>query len=652
MNPAKIAQALQRAQSLLRANDVAGAVKVLEQTVRQHPKSLEAWFLLGQIHGSQGRHGEAKNAFGRAVAINSRVPEAHFNLGLALKSLGNLPAAAEAFGKATALKTGYVAAWYNLGSTLLDLDRFDEAEQAFLQVLKHDASDQIYLALGIAAQGGRRYAEAIEYYRQALRCGNDSFTLHLNLGTAYYSHHDFENGLRHSLAAHRLNPDEPIAIHNIADCYLEMGEIDKALEYYKMSRYPVDETAYLYALNFLEHYDAERIFREHKAWGDKAIDAAPRAPLPQRDTSPDRRLRIGYLSADFRQHAVSTFFEQILKNHDHSQFEIFCYADVRLPDQVTARLQGHADHWRDITRLGDDRLADLLRADGIDILVDLGGHTSERSRLLARRNAPIQVNYLGHVSTTGLSTVDYRFTDALVDPPGDADRHHTETLVRLGNNFFTYTPPEQAPDIGPLPMLANGCVTFASFNRLYKLNPRTIGLWSQAMAALPGSRMLIVGRAVSTEHGKARVIKLFESFGISADRLEFIAFLPLNEYLAIHNRVDLVMDCFPWNGHTTTMQSLWMGVPTITIEGRHHAGRFGYAIMTNLGLPECIADNENSFVDRVTAIASQPQRLADLRQGMRQRVAQSVLCDHLRLTKDIEENYRKMWECWLTRQRS
>lgn len=652
MNQNELMQVMQRTQTLLRGGNTQAAVRVLEQTVKQFPGAIEAWFMLGQIYGSQGRHEAAQKHFAQVIALNNHVPDAHFNLGLSLRNLGNNTAAAESFSQATQLKPDYIAAWYNLGATLLDLDRFAEAEQAFLQVLRFDTSDQIYLALGMSAQGDHRYQQAIAYYNQAVRGGNGSFTLHLNLGTAYFSLHDYEQALKHLLDAHRLDPDNAVAIHNVANCYLELAEIDQALAFYKKSNYPSDETTYLFALNFLQDYDPERVFLEHKAWGEKAVAAAIQPVLPERDMAPERRLKIGYLSADFRQHPVAIFFEQILKNHDRIPFEIYCYADVLIPDTVTARFQGYANHWRDITRFDDRTVAETIRKDGIDILVDLGGHTSERARLLASRNAPVQVNYLGHVNTTGLSTIDYRFTDALLDPPGEADRYCVEKLVRLGNNFFTYNPPDREVAVGPLPALSNGYITFASFNKLYKLNQKTIGLWAKAMAALPGSRMLMVGRAVSTDHGKARVIRLFDAFGIGADRLEFVSFLPLDDYLAQHNHVDLIMDCFPWNGHTTTMHSLWMGVPTITIEGHHHAGRFGYAIMTNLGLPEFIAVNEEDFVERVLNLSKNTHNLAGIRQGLRERLAQSVLCDHRRLTRDIETNYRKMWREWLGNQQA
>lgn len=638
---------LQQAQTAMRIGDYASAKKTLNRVTKQFPKSLEAWFTLGQLHGMRGEHGDARRCFTRVIALNPQLPEPHFNLGLANHALGETSLAVQSLQRATLLNPNYAAAWYNLGSALLDQENFTQAEQAFLKLLHIDDSEQIYFALGVCAQGAEQFSKAIEYYRQALNRGNTSFSLRLNLGAVYFSRHDYASALEHMLEAHRLDPASSIAIHNIASCFLELAEIDQAIEYYRKSNYPSDAATCLYALNLLEQADRAEVFQAHRLWGEMQIAAVTQPVLSPRELSSDRRLKIGYLSADFRQHPVAIFLEQVLRLHNRNSFEIHCFFDGRTADAVTERLRGYADHWHLTASLSDHQLGELIRNQGIDILVELGGHTSERAALLACRNAPIQVNYLGHVNTTGLNTVDYRFTDALLDPPGDADLFHVEELVRLGNSFFTYTPPSQSCEVGSLPMLTNTHITFASFNKLYKLNRRTIYLWCKAMTSLPNSRMLMIGRAVSTDYGKEKVIRMFESFGISADRLEFVAFLPIGDYLAIHNRVDLIMDCFPWNGHTTTMQSLWMGVPTVTIAGQHHAGRFGYAIMANLGLPEFIANDDEDFVAKVVEIASQPERLAKLRQSLRQRITQSVLCDHERLTTNIEENYRAMWLQWL-----
>lgn len=640
---------LQRAQTALRAGNHTQAAAALDQLTRQFPAQLEGWFMLGQLYGMQGRHELAQRCFARVIKLNPSLPEPHFNHALASHALGDAGLAKQSFASAVQLNPDYTAAWYNLGKLQLDLGAYADAEQAFLRVLRVDRSAPIYHALGVCAQAAEQFARAADYYQQAIAQEANNFSTQLNLGTCLFCLHDYEAALTHLQAALRLDPDNSVVMHNIADCYLEMAEIDHAIEYFQRSGYPSDLSSRLYALNLLENPDYDWVFQQHQQWGEAQIAAAVPRPLPARDLSPDRILRIAYLSADFRQHPVAIFIEQVLKLHDTTRYEIHCLSDTHQPDAVTRRLQGYRLHWHATAQLSEDALIQLIHSLGIDILVDLGGHTSLRPSLLATKLAPVQISYLGHVNTTGLASVDYRLTDLLLDPPGTTEQWHTETLVRLGDHCFTYTPPDSSPDISPLPMLGNHYPTFGSFNKRYKLNRLTISRWANVMQAIPNARMLMIGRAVSTESGRASIIQLFSDYGIGADRLEFIGYLPLQDYLAVHQRIDLIMDCFPWNGHTTTMNSLWMGVPTVTIEGQHHAGRFGHAIATHLGLAEFSVSNEQAFTRRVTELVAQPEHLAELRTGMRQRMLSSPLCDHQGLTSRIDASYHSMWQSWLAK---
>jgi predicted O-linked N-acetylglucosamine transferase (SPINDLY family) len=356
-------------------------------------------------------------------------------------------------------------------------------------------------------------------------------------------------------------------------------------------------------------------------------------------------LRIGYVSPDFVHHAVSYFVEPVLAAHNRAQIEVFCYADAPVADATTARLRGLSDQWRDIAPLNDAQVAELIRSDKIDILVDLAGHTA-RHRLLvfARRPAPIQLTWIGYPNTTGLETIDSRLTDAISDPLGQTEVFHTEKLVRLPEVFSCYKPSDQAPAVSELPAVKNGYVTFGSFNHFAKINPAVLDLWARLMVRLPSSRLFLKARSLADPETATGVRETFKRHGVAANRLTLCSDeLSVAAHQSLYHGVDIALDPFPYNGTTTTCEALWMGVPVITLAGQTHVSRVSASLLTHLGRPEWIAHSEDGYIEKCAALAADLPRLAELRANQREQMRLSPVCDAPRFTAQLEATYRELW---------
>jgi predicted O-linked N-acetylglucosamine transferase (SPINDLY family) len=344
-------------------------------------------------------------------------------------------------------------------------------------------------------------------------------------------------------------------------------------------------------------------------------------------------------------HVLARFLEPILAHHDPRQVEVTCYADVAAPDAMTARLRSLAHRWRSICGQRDQDVARLVRADGIDLLVDLAGHTGNRLGVFARRPAPVKLTYLGYPNTTGLDTIDYRLSDAVADPPGEP-ACHTEALVRLSGGFCCYAPPP-APDVSPLPADSAGAVTFGSLHKLAKLNGDVLDLWSAVLRALPTTRLLVFRQGL-TGGTRASFERQFAQRGMAAERVLFRhALAEGDSFLGVYREVDVLLDAFPWGGHATACEALWMGVPVLTLRGGRHAGRMVASVLTQLGLTDLIADTPEDFVARAVGLAGDLDRLRSLRGHLRDRMRASPLCDGPAFTRGLEEAYRALWLRWL-----
>ncbi|MDH3585247.1 MAG: hypothetical protein OER86_13635, partial [Phycisphaerae bacterium] len=412
---------------------------------------------------------------------------------------------------------------------------------------------------------------------------------------------------------------------------------------------PAGRSNMLLCLNYLSSGTPQETFEAHREWAKQhAASEREQPPKFSNTPEPNRRLRIGYVSPDFRAHSVNYFFEPLLRAHDSSEVEVFCYANVRQADHVTARVQSRADHWRNLLGADDLEAAERIRRDEIDVLIDLAGHTAgHRLGVFSRRPAPVQVTYLGYPNTTGLGTIDYRITDDLADPPGKDDRWYSEALVRLPACFLCYQPPDEAPDISPPPCRERGYITFASFNNLAKVSPQVIQAWARILERVAGAKLMLKGKPLDDAGTRARFLDRFAERGIGPDRLELVGWVEGNyNHLTAYRDVDIALDTFPYNGTKTTCESMWMGVPVVTVRGDRHAGRVGATLLHHVGRDQFVAEDEDAYVAIAANLAERPGDLADLRRGFRDRLRGSELCDAARFARGFESALRQMWERW------
>jgi predicted O-linked N-acetylglucosamine transferase (SPINDLY family) len=363
-------------------------------------------------------------------------------------------------------------------------------------------------------------------------------------------------------------------------------------------------------------------------------------------------LRIGYVSPDFRDHPVTLFIEPILQQHHRENFETFCYANVKALDATTQRLRLLAGQWRDIYGWAPEKVAELIRQDGIDILVDLAGHTTDSGLLVfARKPAPVQVTWIGYPNTTGLTAIDYRLTDHLSDPPGQTEQWHSERLIRLPKNFSCYGAPPESPAVGPLPALVNGHVTFGSLNNFRKLSEPTIAVWARLLREMPTARLLLKSQGLGNPKTAARLRDQFVRAGVGAERIELhCAGLSKELHMGLYNRVDLALDPFPYNGTTTTCDALWMGVPVVTLAGRTHVARVGLSLVSHLGFPEWGVETPEAYMAKCRELTSDLPGLARLRLQLREQMRHSPICDAPQFIGHLETAFRKMWQRWCEQQ--
>ena len=454
-----------------------------------------------------------------------------------------------------------------------------------------------------------------------------------------------------------LKPDFAEAHNNLGAVFRDQGKLEEAVVACRRAvEFKLDfaeaHSNLIFTMNYDARYTPEEIFAESRDWDVRhATPQAERIRPLHNPPDPERRLRVGYVSPDFRTHSVSYFAEPLLANHDSSRVEVFCYAEVPHPDQVTERFQALADGWRSTVGLTDSEVAECIREDRIDILVDLAGHTSTtgNNRLLAfaEHPAPVQATWLGYPNTTGMTEMDYRLTDAIADPEGAANAQHSETLVRLPDVFLCFQAPAESPEVAAMPAVTDGHVTFGSFNNPSKTGPQVVEVWAQVLHEVPGSRLLMKSSQLRDESLCGKFRDEFAAHGIAGERIEFMPNIPaISGHLAAYGRVDIAFDPFPYNGTTTTCEAMWMGVPTITLCGERHASRVGASILTQLGLKDLVAETTKAYVETATGLAKDLDRLAKLRNGLRPRMQASPLCNAQTFTRDMESAYRDMWRCW------
>jgi predicted O-linked N-acetylglucosamine transferase (SPINDLY family) len=471
---------------------------------------------------------------------------------------------------------------------------------------------------------------------------------HCNLGllkAALGKVHEAAASYRRAL---EIEPDVAETHHNLANAWLRGGFLREAIASYRdaMALRP-DHAPYhselLFHLHFDPAYDTRAVLAEAREW-ERAHASLSCAQATPRDRDPNRRLRIGYVSPNFRHHCQAFFMMPLLEQHDHERFEIVCYSDVARPDDWTRRLFGHADEVHAVAGVSDDDLADRIAADRIDILVDLTMHMAQgRLAMFARKPAPLQVCWLAYPGTTGLSAIDYRVTDPYLSPPGSDEDAYAERPLHLPDTFWCYHPLTDEPRVAPLPARRRGHVNFGSLNNLLKVGEATVALWARVLREVGGSTMTLMS---PIGDARERMAMLFEAHGIARERLEFVEYRPHLPYLATYDSIDVCLDTSPYNGHTTSLDAFWMGVPVVTLVGSTIVGRAGLSQAMNLGLPELVARTPDEFAKIAVALAMDSNRLGELRASLRARIEASPLMDAPRFARNLEAAYRSIWRRW------
>ncbi|REK10447.1 MAG: tetratricopeptide repeat protein [Planctomycetota bacterium] len=633
--------------------DIDQAAGCYERALARNPDHVPAHTNFGSICKHRQALDEAVNHFRAALQTDPANSAALTNLGSAFELQGRTDEALAAYREAVRIAPHDAVACNNLGAMLLKLGGLDEAAALFERAA---AANPRFLPakFGIA---GVHYArgnlqDALAACHQAIEIDPNNAQAYLNKARMLNEQGRRDEAIADCRRAIELAPNTPGAHGNLAIALHLQGHIDEALEHHRREMEINPDSSlyhsnYLYCLNFNPACDPQMQFDEHRAWAAKHADPLTAASPPHTlDRSPDRRLRVGYVSPYFRDHAVNFFSEPILASHDHQAFEVFCYSDVSSEDEVTRRLQGNADHWRGIRGQAHEQVARRIRDDRIDILVDLTGHIGEnRLPVFARRPAPIQVTYIGYQNTTGMQAMDYRLTDAYADPPGQTDHLHSERLERLPQTFFCYQPNTDAPPVGPLPARERGYVTFGSFNNFAKVTAEVLATWAEILKRVPESRLVVLAdmQALLVRY----LCATFAEHGVTEDRLELINRLPRPEYLKLIAGIDVALDPFPFQGHTTTCDCLWQGVPVVTLLGRTYVSRFGSSGLKTLGLDDLIATSRDEYRQIAVDLASDWDRLAKLRADLRPRMATSPLLDFATFTRNLETAYRRMWHDYL-----
>lgn len=633
--------------------DPAEAGRCFQKLVEHHPDDAQAHYFLGtcrlELHDGQS----AIASFRRALEIKPDYPEVRNDLGVALLTNGAPDEAAEIFMRLSREYPNQISVHYNLGLARRDQKRWVEAVECFQACLRiNPGLAEAYHSLGYVEYLLRQYREAEAHLRRAIELSPGFSEAYFNLAIVLMDvlrPCAAEGFFRQALA---IKPDFPDYLHGLGTALQAQGRVEEAAQAYRRvleinPALGLTRSNLLLLLHYRDDHSPQELFSEHLRFGERHTPLHSPTPAFRNPPDPVRRLRVGYVSPDFRTHSVAHFIRSLFAHHDPQAVETVCYANVVHPDAVSAWFRGRAGLWRDIHDVPDEAVAGMIRDDGVDILVDLSGHTGgSRLGVFGHKPAPVQVTYLGYPDTTGMKQMDYRLTDARADPPG-SDACCTEELVRLPRGFLCYTPLDDLPAVTQPPCETNGFVTFGSFNNIAKLSPEAIVQWSAILAELPGSRLLLKSRAFQESPVVERYYSMFERQGIARDRVELNTWtVSPRDHFAEYARVDVALDTFPYNGATTTCEALWMGVPVVTLMGRTHAGRVGASLLWQVGLTECIAADPGQYRDIATSLARDAGRLKRLRSQLRPRMAASPLCDAAAFARDIEAAYRAMWTRW------
>ncbi|MCP4394135.1 MAG: tetratricopeptide repeat protein [Alphaproteobacteria bacterium] len=608
------------------------AIKTFQTLIDIAPKYADAYNNLGLIYAITEDFHNAEDNFKIAISIEKNAPEYYNNYGTLLYNINKLAEAKPVLEKAIELRPNYPDALGNLGNVHLlkgDLEKAQKFNLKALEIDEHNA--HAYYNLGVIERDKKNFSKAAELTEKAIKL--------------------IENK---KPKANALAPDN--FYNSLGIIYTDMGEIEKSINAYKkaltQTKNPEIFSNFLLTLHYNDNISNQDLFEWHRTWAKKfSLGIKTIHPIhgSKQANASNRPIRIGYVSGDFKAHSVSFFCRGLIAKHTRSDFKIYCYSFVRKPDHITQETKNNADVWRNITPLTNDEIAQLIYKDEIDILVDLSGHTADNKLpALAFKPAPIQIEYLGYPNTSGLTTMDYRIVDEYTDPSSDpqADKTASETLWRMPNSFICYQPLEGAvPDVAEAPCIKNGYVTFGSFNNVSKICDSVIATWSEILNKTPNSKLILKAKQTSDLQVKDRLLKGFLANGAKKEQIIFISHAPsLYEHLQLYSKVDVALDTFPYNGTTTTCEAMWMGVPTLCLNGDRHSARVGISIVKNVGIDDIFSSySKEEFIRKAIELSKNPNVIAETRKNLRPKMAKSHLCDQEKYIKELENAYRMMW---------
>ena len=586
-------------------------------TTSMQSSSVDQAFALALQHHQSGRLTEAEQGYRAILQQQPEHADSLHLLGVIALQTDHLEPALALVQRAVALRPDGAVYRNNLGQILEQLGRSEEAARAYRAAIELDPDYAEPLNnLGHLLEGQDRLAEAEAHYRKAIELNPDYAEPHANLGNVLKDRGEIDAAIASYRRAIALRPDLSALHSNL-----------------------------LLTLHYHPGYSPADLASEHRQWAERHVTPLAAARTSHRNRAdPERRLKVGYVSPDFREHPVARFVLPLFREHDRRQIEIFAYSDVTGPDAVTELIRSHADRWRDVATLSDRQVADAVRDDEIDILVDLAAH-SGRNRLLAfaRKPAPVQVTYLAYCSTTGVDAIDYRLTDRFLDPPGEDSSHYTERSIRLPGCYWCYSAPALPPDRLPPSERRPGPPTFGCLNNFAKVTDAALELWMQLLLRVPEARLLLYARG--SAH-RDRVLEVLRRASLPETRVTFVSRRPLEEYLETYRGIDVGLDPFPYCGGTTTCDALWMGVPVVSLVGRTAVSRAGSSLLSNVGLEHLIAKSEAQYVDLAARLIRDADALAALRRELRDRVQSSPLMNADEFTRGLETAFRGMWRTW------
>ena len=652
---------LQQAATSYKSKDLAGAEKTLREILATNPRDAHALHMMGAIGHEVKRYEFAEELVRMAIEIEPNVADFFVTLGMICRDQVKTDEAFVCFQQAINLDSQHVRALFEMGTLSREVgtrtrnkNLLEGAMSFYTRALAIRADEETYINIAYLHHLHDRFADAIATGEACLKRYPNSYKALVGMASSHDFIQQYEESLQYCKRALIVEPDRYEIYANMATTLKNLGRLDEAIATQKKVIEFVPEKAWIYSnmlltMVYASSVSPEELAEASRQFGERIADPLIRKRPFQNNRNPNRKLRIGYVSPDFRGHAV-TFFLAPVYNCDKENFEIYAYSRTEKEDHMTEHVKQFFDHWRDIKYLSDEKTADLIEKDKIDILVDLAGHTGNNNLLMfARKPAPIQVSWLGYPATTGMKSIDYRITDPYAEPPGMTEHLNVEELWRLPDIFCAYRAHPNSPAvIDHPPFEDNGYITFGCFNNFTKVTDPVLQTWARILEHVPNSRLLLEISGIGNEKTKSETIARLVKQGLPLERLILEQRSTLNQYV-LYNKIDIALDPFPCNGGTTSMDTLWMGVPLVTLAGRHFVSRMGVTIMTNAGLPELIAQNIDDYIKIAADLANDRDKLKKLRDGLRDKVAASPVMDQKRFARNMETAYREMWKKWVSR---